>query len=218
MPPSLSVFEANSGSINGLQFEARSGDPSAVTRASITASLKNLSKELSLLPPPSRNDEGVKPELPAVPSACEVSDNRAADAEMKDTVDQNDGADVVSSDKDVAPFSDTAHENFSLDSPGLDISADADGGKFPGVTNEFLRMFAGSSAPEFDLGGSLSKILDEQRELREGLKDADSPISLSKSRQQYKAGLQQRVSLPDNIEVSFESFPYYLRCKLICEC
>lgn len=221
MPPSVSILEAHSDPMKGLHFETRARDPSAVAGASILASLSNLRKELSLLPPPSRNDEGMQPGLPTLPSACEVSDNRIVDAEMKDTLDQNDGAGVLSSEKAVVPSGDAANENINLDSTGLDASVDADNGKVPGATHELrplLRMLAGSSAPQFDLSGSISKILDEQREFREGLKDIDPPIFLSKSRQAYKDGLQQRVILSENIEVSFESFPYYLRCKFLCEC
>ncbi|KAK7859857.1 hypothetical protein CFP56_002099, partial [Quercus suber] len=64
-------------------------------------------------------------------------------------------------------------------------------------------------APDFDLSGSITKMLDGHREIRE-LKDFDPPISVSTRRQAYKDSLQQGILNPDNIEVSFESFPYYL--------
>ncbi|KAK1437237.1 hypothetical protein QVD17_03026 [Tagetes erecta] len=53
--PAVNILEANSGSLKGLQLEARSKDPSAVAGASILASLSKLEgtslKELSRLPP-----------------------------------------------------------------------------------------------------------------------------------------------------------------------
>ncbi|KAA8543111.1 hypothetical protein F0562_021394 [Nyssa sinensis] len=215
MPPSVSILEAHTAPIKGLHFEARSRDSSAVAGASILASLSNLRKELSLLPPPSQNDEDVQQgsEMPVLPSASEASDNRVMDTDMKDTSDHNDGAGVSSSEKAVVPSSDAANENLNLDGIGLDVSEDAEIGKVTGGTHELrplLRMLAGASAPEFDLSGSISKILDEQREIRELLKDIDTPISTSTRRQAFKDGLQQGILNSYNIEVSFENFPYYL--------
>uniref|UniRef100_A0A5B7A5E1 AAA+ ATPase domain-containing protein n=1 Tax=Davidia involucrata TaxID=16924 RepID=A0A5B7A5E1_DAVIN len=215
MPPSVSILEAHSAAIKGLHFEARSGDPSAVAGASILASLSNLQKELSLLPPPSRNNEDVQQvsEMHTLPSTCEVSDNHILDADMKDTSDHNDGAGGLLSEKAVVPSSNAANENLNLDSIGLDASVDAEIGKVLGGTHELrplLRMLAGSSASDFDLSGSISKILDEQREIRELLKGIDIPFSTSTRRQAFKDGLQEGILNSDNIDVSFENFPYYL--------
>ncbi|KAK3007858.1 hypothetical protein RJ639_014587, partial [Escallonia herrerae] len=213
MPPSVSILEAHNGPIKGLHFEARSRDPSAVAGASILASLSNLRKELSLLPPPSRNDDDMQPEMPTLPSACELSDNHTLDADMKDASDLDDRGAVSLSDKAVVPSPDAVNENLNLDDVGLDASVDADFGKVPGATHELrplLRMLAGSSATEFDLSGRISKILDEQREIRELLKDLDPPVLMSTRRQAFKDGLQQGILDPSSIEVSFENFPYYL--------
>ncbi|KAK3041487.1 hypothetical protein RJ639_000464 [Escallonia herrerae] len=212
MPPSVSILEAHNGPIKGLHFEARSRDPSAVAGASILASLSNLRKELSLLPPPSRNDDDMQPEMPTLPSACELSDNHTLDADMKDASDLDDRGAVSLSDKAVVPSPDAVNENLNLDDVGLDASVDADFGKV-GATHELrplLRMLAGSSATEFDLSGRISKILDEQREIRELLKDLDPPVFMSTRRQAFKDGLQQGILDPSSIEVSFENFPYYL--------
>ncbi|KAK2990615.1 hypothetical protein RJ640_019895 [Escallonia rubra] len=213
MPPSVSILEAHNGPIKGLHFEARSRDPSAVAGASILASLSNLRKELSLLPPPSRNDDDMQPEMPTLPSACELSDNHTLDADMKDASDLDDRGAVSLSDKAVVPSPDAVNENLNLDDVGLDASVDAEFGKVPGATHELrplLRMLAGSSATDFDLSGRISKILDEQREIRELLKDLDPPVLMSTRRQAFKDGLQQGILDPSSIEVSFENFPYYL--------
>ncbi|KAM1449538.1 hypothetical protein PS2_008181 [Malus domestica] len=74
-------------------------------------------------------------------------------------------------------------------------------------------MFSGSSSANFDLTGSISKILDEQREIRELLHNFDTPMSISTRRQRrqaFKEKLQQGILRHDDIDVSFESFPYYL--------
>ncbi|PWA80190.1 ATPase, AAA-type, core [Artemisia annua] len=187
--PSVSILEAHSGSLKGLQFESRSRDPSAVTGASILASLSNIQKELSLLPPPSRKGKGIQTGMPNLPSTSEVPDSSVTDTEMKDASDPNDG------EKGVAP-----DENVD------GASVDAEMGNTPAATHELrplLRMLAGSSASEFDI----LKILDERKESQ---KDNDPPISLAARRQAYKDSLQQGIVDPDTIEVTFNDFPYYL--------
>lgn len=188
--PSVSILEAHSSSLKGLQFEARSRDPSAVTGASILASLSNIQKDLSLLPPPSRKGKGIQTGIPNLPSAREVPDSSVTDTEMKDASNPND------SEKGVAP-------DENLDG----ASVDAEMGNTPAATHELrplLRMLAGSSASEFDI----LKILDERKESQ---KDNDPPISLAARRQAYKDSLQQGIVDPDTIEVTFKDFPYYLR-------
>ncbi|KVH94473.1 ATPase, AAA-type, core [Cynara cardunculus var. scolymus] len=200
--PSVSILEAHSGSLKGLQFEARSRDSSAVAGASILASLSNIQKELSLLPPPSRKGKGLQTGMPTLPSACEVPDNRVADIDMKDASDPNDSGGVPSCEKAVVT-PDAVNENVD------GVSVDAEMGNVPAATHELrplLRMLAGSSASEFDI----LKILDERREIRELLKDIDPPISLAARRQAYKDSLQQGILEPDAIEVTFKDFPYYL--------
>ncbi|GKA64734.1 ATPase, partial [Tanacetum coccineum] len=188
--PSVSILEAHSGSLKGLQFEARSRDPSAVTGASILASLSNIQKELSLRPPPSRKGKGIQQTgMPNLPSTRDVPDGSATDTEMKDASDPND------SEKGVMP-------DENLDG----ASVDAEMGNTPVATHELrplLRMLAGSSASEFDI----LKILDERKESQ---KDNDPPISLAARRQAYKDTLQQGIVDPDTIEVTFNDFPYYL--------
>jgi len=70
-------------------------------------------------------------------------------------------------------------------------------------------MLAGSGT-EFDLSGSIHKILEDQRELRE----LDTPTILASTRRQaFRDSLEQRILKADDIDVSFETFPYYLRCE-----
>ncbi|KAG8663502.1 hypothetical protein MANES_01G217300v8 [Manihot esculenta] len=84
--------------------------------------------------------------------------------------------------------------------------------KIAGSSHELrplYRILAGSS--EFDLSGSISKILDEQREIRELLNVLDPPtILMSTRRQSYKDSLQEGIRNSEDIDVSFDSFPYYL--------
>ncbi|CAK9175309.1 unnamed protein product [Ilex paraguariensis] len=213
-PPSVSILETHNGPVEGLHLEARSGDPSTVAVASTLASLSNLQNKLSLSPPSSGNAEDAQQgsEMAVLPSACEMSDNHVGDADMKDTSDHNDRLGVSLSEKAVTPSLDAANENLNLDSIGLDASVVAKFGKVPGATHELrplLRMLAGSSVPDFDLSGSISKILDEPKEARE-LKDFNPSVLTSTRCQAFKDGLTQGILDANSIDVSFENFPYYL--------
>ncbi|XP_070044244.1 uncharacterized protein [Nicotiana tomentosiformis] len=203
---SVSILGAHSGSIKGLHLEARSRDPSTVAVASTLASLSNLPKELSLLPPSSQNGKDVKQssEVPILPAASGVADKDDLDIDMKDASDCNDVPRVLVDEKNDVTSPDVGNGNLNLDNIALD-SVDAEIGK----VRPLLRVLAGSSASEFGLSG-ISKILEEQRDFRELFKDFDPPISALTRRQAFKNALEQGVLDFNNIEVSFENFPYYL--------
>jgi len=200
-----------------MQVEARSGDPSAVAGASILASLSNnICKELSLLPPAAKTGKNVQnTDISSLHSGCgdDIPDN-----EMNDTTNNAEPAGDFSADKTVLASSTTVNENPNLDSVEVDTNIDANVGKMTAAAYELrplLRMLTGS-CPEFDLSGSISKILEGRRELRELLKDVDTPTVLaSTKREAFKDILQQRILIAEKIDVSFETFPYYLRCKQV---
>ncbi|KAI9180491.1 hypothetical protein LWI28_005321 [Acer negundo] len=213
IPSPVSILEAQGAPLKTMHVETRSGDPSAVAGASILASLSNHRKE-SILPPPAKTGEDVQnTDMSTNPSGCDGSDDRMPDVDMKDTTSSNDAVGVSTGGKTVVPPLEAAIENPNLDSPGLDACMDTEFGKIP-ATHEIrplLRMLASSPAPDFDISGSISRILDEQREIRDLLKEADRPIvMISTKRQAFKDNLKEGILSPENIEVSFESFPYYL--------
>lgn len=215
IPSSVSILEAQSSPVKGMHIETRSGDPSAVAGASILASLSNYRKDLSLLPPPTKAAEELQQdaEISSLPAGCVGSGDITPDIDMKDCSNNNDQAGTSSREKEIDPSPDAGDENPNIDSIGLDICPDGDVGKVSGAPYELrplLRMLAGSSSSDFDLGGSISKILDEQREIRDRLKDFGRPVLISTRRQAFKDKLRQGVLNLADIEVSFESFPYYL--------
>ncbi|XP_009342142.2 uncharacterized protein LOC103934149 isoform X2 [Pyrus x bretschneideri] len=208
--PSISIIETQNAPVNGMHMEARSGDPSAVDGASILASMSNVPNDLSLLPEPAKAGDELQQdaEMTSLPSASRDSDDCTPDIVMKESTNVND---QVSGDKDIVQYPDTAKENSNLDSVALDMNIETR--KVSGATHELrplLRMFGGSSSTDFDLTGSISKILDEQREIGELLHNLDPPMLISTRRQAFKEKLQQGILSPDDIDVSFESFPYYL--------
>ncbi|XP_068310397.1 uncharacterized protein [Pyrus communis] len=208
--PSISIIETQNAPVNGMHMEARSGDPSAVDGASILASMSNVPNDLSLLPEPAKAGDELQQdaEMTSLPSASRGSDDCTPDIVMKESTNVND---QVSGDKDIVQYPDTAKENPNLDSVALDMNIETR--KVSGATHELrplLRMFGGSSSTDFDLTGSISKILDEQREIGELLHNLGPPMLISTRRQAFKEKLQQGILSPDDIDVSFESFPYYL--------
>ncbi|OVA14879.1 AAA+ ATPase domain [Macleaya cordata] len=220
VPSSVGISEAQSAPLKGLQLETRSGDPSAVAGASILASLSNLRKDLSLLPPPAQNGEDVQQglERPTLPSGCEVPDISDVDTNSpirKGSSEHNEGDGVSLSEKAAVLSADLpANEAMNLDNLPLDARLDVEIGKIPGTNYDLrslLRMLAGPSASDFDLSGGIFKTLDEHRGLRELLKDFDPPTILSSTRSQaFRDSLQQGILSSSDIEVSFDNFPYYL--------
>lgn len=216
--PSVNILEARGAPLKGIQIETRSGDPSAFAGASILASLSDFQKDLPLLSPPAKAGEDMQQntEISTVPSLCEAPDDCIPEVDMKDTTSNDELAGVSSREKAIVPSSNAANQNPNHDSLGLDASVDVGNRKISGSAYELrplFRILAGSSS-EFDLSGSISKILDEHREhreIRELLKDLDPPmILMSTRRQAYKDSLQQGILNPENIDVSFDNFPYYL--------
>ncbi|CAN6690487.1 unnamed protein product [Malus baccata var. baccata] len=208
--PSISILETQNAPVNGMHMEARSGDPSAVDGASILASMSNVPNDLSRLSEPAKAGDDLQQdaEMPSLPSACRDTDDHTPDIEMKESTNIND---QVSGDKNIVQYPDTANENPNLNSVELDIDTETQ--KASGATYQLrplFRMFTGSSSANFDLSGSIAKILDEQREIRELLHNFDPPMLISTRRQAFKEKLQQGILRPDDIDVSFESFPYYL--------
>ncbi|XP_027364492.1 uncharacterized protein LOC113871597 isoform X3 [Abrus precatorius] len=209
--PSVSILEAQSAPINRTQVEARSGDTSAVAGASILASLSNLHKDLSLLSPPANTGDNVEQntDIPSLPSG--ITDD-IPENEMKDTTNNDEPAGVFSAEKTVLASANNVNESTSIDPVETNPNVDADVGKMPAAAYELrplLRMLAGS-CPELDLSCGISKILEE-RELRELLKDVDTPTILASTRREaFKDSLQKRILKSENIDVSFETFPYYL--------
>ncbi|KAL8094541.1 hypothetical protein AgCh_036175 [Apium graveolens] len=141
----------------------------------------------------------------------EASGDPSTVADMKDAA-EIDGTSALLNEKAVQSTN-VDNENINLNSSGHDDALDRELEKAPETTPELrplLRMLSGSSAPEFDLSNSISKILDQQKDFKDGSKDMDGTVLMSKRRQSFKEALQQRILRSENIEVSIESFPYYL--------
>ena len=182
-------------------LETRAGDSSAGDGASILASLSKY-RNLRLLPPIAKSAKRQQnPEVPVIPSSCNdcISDT---DSDMDDADSDNDDAAIASVEKAAASTSDTASEDLNADGSGLDPFQEADGGNTPASGYEVRSVL--------DIRG-ISKLLDERREVRESLRDSDISSTISTRRQEFKDSLRGGVLKAQDIEVSLEKFPYFLR-------
>lgn len=152
-----------------------------------------------------------------MPSVCGTPENCISEVNVKNSTSNNEMDSYSLREKTIVPSSNSASQNPNIENLRLDATVDAGNRKIAGSSHELrplYRILAGSS--EFDLSGSISKILDEQREIRELLNVLDPPtILMSTRRQAYKDSLQEGIRNPEDIDVSFDSFPYYLRCILL---
>lgn len=203
----MSVCEARGAPLKGVHVETRAGDPSAADGASILASLSKY-RNFHLLPPiaKSAKRQQQNPEVPVVPSSC---NDCISDTDMNDADDSNnDHADIASVEK-TPPCA--ADENLNADGSGLDPFQEADGGNPPGSGFEIrpiLRLLGEPSS--IDIRG-ISKLLDERREVRELLREYDLSSTISTRRQAFKDSLQGGILNAQDIDVSLENFPYFLR-------
>ncbi|XP_023635759.1 uncharacterized protein LOC17884288 isoform X2 [Capsella rubella] len=205
---SLNICEARGAPLKGVHVETRAGDSSAVDGASILASLSKY-RNFHLLPPIAKAAKRQQnPEVPVVPSGC---NDCISDTDMNDADSNNDQAAIAPVEKNAASTSCTANENLNADGGGLDPFQEADAGNVPGSSYEIrpIAHLLGESS-SFDIRGSISKLLDERREVREFLREFDLSSTISIRRQAFKDSLRGGVLNAENIEVSFESFPYFL--------
>ncbi|KAG2260472.1 hypothetical protein Bca52824_079766 [Brassica carinata] len=204
---SLSIFEEQSAPRKGLHVETTraAGDSSSANRDALIASLKRIYNVPSLPPTPKKNVKRQKnSEAPVLPSSC---DDCIPDVDMNDADSDNDYADIDSTEKAVASASFAANDDQNADANGMDPFQKAEeGGSSPGSGYEtipYLRLLADRS--KFDLRGGISKIpVDDRREVKE------FDRSVSTRRQAHKDSLRAGVLNPQDMDVSFENFPYYL--------
>lgn len=194
-----------------MKSRGRDSPSSTVAGASILASLSTYNKRLSRLPPSKGNEEDSN-----MGSLSGASDNGICDVYMNDSMDFEELNDASLNPKEAGPASD---EHLNVDDLARATALDTEEAAIPGTKNNELRpllqLLARATASDFDFSGSLSKLLEEQRQLRELLKDLERPTIASTRRQTYKEALRKTILLPTDIDVSLENFPYYLRLVML---
>ncbi|KAK8509843.1 hypothetical protein V6N12_001915 [Hibiscus sabdariffa] len=120
------------------------------------------------------------PDMSDLPSGCNMSDDCVPEIDMKDSAGDSDPATASSKQKTVAPSPNATGGIPNLDSLGFDDSMDADNMKIPGAGYPLRPLL---------------RIL---------------AASVSTKRKAFKDSLQEGILNPDNIDVSFSNFPYFL--------
>ncbi|XP_039685766.1 uncharacterized protein [Medicago truncatula] len=212
IPSPVTILEAQGASITGTQLDARSGDLSSVAGASILASFSELNEDLSMISPSSNTSKNMqqKTDVSSLPAG---NGDDKANTDMKHNIINDEPDRVFSAEETGLPSSTTVNEDPNVVAVEVNAGVDADVGKMTAAScklRPLLHKLSGS-CPEFDLSGNIAKILEERKELKELLKDVDTPTILTSPKQQaLKDSLQMRILNAENIDVSFESFPYYL--------
>ncbi|CAL5208914.1 unnamed protein product [Lathyrus oleraceus] len=206
VPPPVSILEAQGAPIIGTQIEAKPGDLSAVAGASILASFSNFNEDLSLISPPANTCKNTQQKTDASSLPAGNGDDKANVDVKHNTV--NNELDGVSYAEETGRLSSTTlNEDPMVDAVEVNVSVDADVGKMTAASSKLRPLFS----PDLDLSGKITKILEKNKELKERLRSVDTRNILASPKQQaLKDSLQMRILNAENIDVSFESFPYYL--------
>ncbi|WZZ19616.1 hypothetical protein YC2023_112705 [Brassica napus] len=194
---SFSIFGEQSAPLKGLHVETRAaGESLSDEKASVLAALKQL--HVPFLPPTAENVKSQQnSRAPVLPSS---SDDCIPD---------------VDSDNDADSYNDAdSDDDQNADANEMDSFQEAEEGRsIPDSGYETRPIFGLLRDPsKFDSRGSISKLpVDDRREVKEMPKECDSSsASVSTRRQAHKDCLRAGVLNPQEIEDSFENFPYYL--------
>ncbi|GLT96235.1 hypothetical protein SLE2022_138760 [Rubroshorea leprosula] len=197
--------EVHSCSGKFRQLERKAGDPSAVAGAAVLASLSSSRPDLSLWKSPAQATSKIH-QVTDFPAHSVVHDG--IDVEL-DSLEGNSSAnmksdkaaDVGAMDKILPP---DCNRDSSIESGNVKLS------RMNNILRPFLRMFAPSTSGYLNLSKSVCKqVLYERNEwTRDSQPASTSSMSLQCAvfREDIKAGILDGR----NLEVSFDSFPYYL--------
>ncbi|CAI8603792.1 unnamed protein product [Vicia faba] len=206
IPPPVSIFETQGAPIIGAQIEARPGDLSAVAGASILTSFSNFNEDLSLISPPANTGKNTQQNTDALSLPAGDGDDKA-NVDVKHNTVNNEPDGVFYAEETGCPSSTTVNEDPKVDAVEVNVSVDADVGNMTAASSNLRPLFC----PDLDLSGKITKILEKNKELKERLKSVDTRNILASPKQQaLKDSLQMKILNAENIDVSFESFPYYL--------
>uniref|UniRef100_A0A7N0TSF0 AAA+ ATPase domain-containing protein n=1 Tax=Kalanchoe fedtschenkoi TaxID=63787 RepID=A0A7N0TSF0_KALFE len=153
-------------------------------------------------------------EGPVISSEGPLSDTQIQDVEMKDNKDDSDNvAGRVLMDETVVTSPELEFGSQTVDEVGLDVFMETENTKTAPASNVIGSPFPddGGLVSSAELSGSILKVIDEQREIRELLKNFDiSEFSGVSGRKAFLDTLRRSVLSPDDIDITFENFPYYI--------
>ncbi|CAM8925057.1 unnamed protein product [Rhodiola kirilowii] len=152
-------------------------------------------------------------EVPAISSGGLVSDAQIQDVEMKENNDIDTGSGSVLVDEYIVQSPELEFGNQSSDGIGLDVCMDTENEQLTAASDVVESPFPddGVLVSNAELSGSILKVIGEQKEIRVLLKNSDiSELSGASGRKAFLDTLRRSVLSADDIDISFENFPYYL--------
>ena len=208
----VSLLESPVASAKRIHTDKRTPDTSSVAGEEMLAFISDQPKDVSAVPPAENSHRVVRP---MALSASDKSKGRAVspDKECENGENANEvNSNIEDSSMDVAaaPVSpdDAANDTCQQNGFGPDAHLGAEIGKIATYKiRPVVRMFTGSTVPEFDLTGDVFKALEDQRDI---IRDLTTSVPPSRC-QAFKDGMKQGIISPSDIDVTFENFPYYLR-------
>ncbi|XP_065873285.1 uncharacterized protein [Euphorbia lathyris] len=188
-----------------LQFERRSGDPSAVAGASILASLSSMRQDISRYKSPTMNSSKIQQgtEVPAHSVVHDGTEVELDGLEINSTpnLGSEKAADIGAVGKNI---SHDCNQNIGTEAGNVKISGVND------LIRPFFRMLAQSTDYKQKLSKSICKqVLEERNEwTRDSQLASTSGMSLRCAA--FKQDIYAGILDGKKIEVSFDNFPYYL--------
>jgi hypothetical protein len=193
-----------------LQLERRSGDPSAVAGASILASLSSLRPDLSRWKSPGQTASKIH-------HGTEVPAQSVVHGGAEVELDGMEGNSTPNLGSDKAAEVGAINQNLPHDC-SQDSGTEAGNVKISGMNDligPFFRMLARTSSYKQKLSKNICKQVLEER--NEWTKDSQlaSTSGMSLRCAAFKDDFHAGILDGQNIEVSFDNFPYYLRYNFL---
>nr|CAB3490504.1 unnamed protein product [Digitaria exilis] len=209
----VSLLEPLVASAKRIRTDKRPGDTSAVAGTEMLASASTHPKDVAAVPPASAGENSQRAVRPMASSASDKLKGRAVSPDKEcengeNAIEVNSNIEDSSMDVAAAPVfpDDAANDTCQQHCFGSDAHLGAEIGKIATYKRPVLRMFTGSTVPEFDLTGAVFKALEDQRDI---IRDLSASVPPSRC-QAFKDGMKQGIISPSDIDVTFENFPYYL--------
>ncbi|RCV39427.1 hypothetical protein SETIT_8G223700v2 [Setaria italica] len=179
----VSLLEPPVASAKRIRTDKRAGDTSAVAGTEMLASACNQPKDIAAAPPASAGENSQRVVRPMASSASDKSKGHA-----------------ISPDKEFENGENANEVNSNIEDSSMDVAAAPVSPDDAAHDNCQQNGFV----PDAHLGAEIA--LEDQRDI---IRDLSASVPPSRC-QAFKDGMKQGIISPSDIDVTFETFPYYL--------
>ncbi|TKW02253.1 hypothetical protein SEVIR_8G234200v4 [Setaria viridis] len=179
----VSLLEPPVASAKRIRTDKRAGDTSAVAGTEMLASACNQPKDVAAAPPASAGENSQRVVRPMASSASDKSKGH-----------------TISPDKEFENGENANEVNSNIEDSSMDVAAAPVSPDDAANDNCQQNGFV----PDAHLGAEIA--LEDQRDI---IRDLSASVPPSRC-QAFKDGMKQGIISPSDIDVTFETFPYYL--------